>query len=54
MLDAVIKAIDNLDLEDQEKVRAVEYFDGIRDRKPALFKKEQVQEKTEVVTTSVN
>lgn len=54
MLEAIIGVIDNLDLEDQEKVYAVEYFDGIRDHKPALFKKEQVQGETEAVSSVVN
>lgn len=56
MLDAMIRVIDDLDLNDQEKVYAAEYFDGIRDRKPALFKKGQAQEKggSEAVSSDVN
>lgn len=52
MLDAIINVIDTLDLQDQEKVDAVEYFNGIRDRKPSLFKKEMVQKTSEVVTST--
>lgn len=55
MLEAMIKVVQELDLNDQEKEYATDYFRGISERKPSLFKKEMVQEKTEVITsTSVN
>lgn len=54
MLEEIIKVVKELDLNDQEKIYAAEYFDGIRDRKPALFKKEQVQQECKETSLSVN
>lgn len=50
---AVLNVVQDLDLNDLEKTYVADYFRSIKDRKPALFKKEQVQEKTSSAAVSL-
>ena len=51
MLEAVLNVVKELDLNDQEKEYATDYFRGITERKPSLFKKEMEQKEGKETTS---